>query len=227
MAPPQKQDLLESLLPFRILAHATLALIWLPMVVAYITLEYEEGSLLGPLSLVAYAIFGVVGIMYVPSLYSDIKLTVIENRDYIAMTRKVNNVLFIVVDTVLILALPLCMWDIAIEGFYFATDFDHLDKYDDTLEVEYGILTLMPVILSLIYITALGGVAACHKRWGIQSLSYASRTEADESALSHKEAMVKHCSYFLDHHSYFRKHSCVCPLQNFSSSYPQGTRIKL
>ncbi|KAF7983506.1 hypothetical protein HWV62_21836 [Athelia sp. TMB] len=190
MVLPQTQDLFESLLPFRILAHATLALIWLPMVVAYITLEYEEGYPLGCLALIAYVIFGVVGVM-----------------DYIAMTRKVNNVLFVVVDSVLILVLPVCMWDIAIQGFYFATDFQHYDEYDDTIDVEYGILTLIPAILSLIYIAALGGVAAYHKRRGIQSLSYASRAEADDPALSHKEAMSQHCSYFLHHHSYFRKHS--------------------
>lgn len=52
--------LYESLLPFRILAHATLALFFLPLVVAYITINFSPIDLT---SLMAFVIFGILGFM--------------------------------------------------------------------------------------------------------------------------------------------------------------------
>lgn len=109
-------------------------------------------------------------------------------------------------DALLVLVLPLCMWDVSIYGFAFATNFYDYDEYDDTIDTEYGIITLMPTIMSLLYVLIVGVVTIYHKKRGIQCLLY---SPEDSVNLTHREGMVKHSSYFLFHHSYFRKHSCV------------------
>lgn len=204
----QVDHLFESLLPFRILAHATLAIVYVPTVVAYITIEHTPRTLI---SLLTFAILGILGLMCVPILLACTPFTdkQLDIRDYLAFRRNINTVLtvlFTVVDVLLVLVLPLCLWDISIQGFKFATDFDNWDKGIDSVDTEFGILTLIPVILSLLYLTILSSVALHHKKSGFQSLLYTPAAVAGES---HREGMEKHCSHFLFHHSYFRKHEYV------------------
>ncbi|KAF7983512.1 hypothetical protein HWV62_21848 [Athelia sp. TMB] len=196
MAPRQKEHLFESLLPFRVLAHATLALVWQPLIVAYITFEYEDINdwKWCLLCLISYGIFGGVGYM-----------------DYFAITHKINKVFNVVADIALILVLPLSMWDISFAGLFFATNFEDWRSGDNTYDTEFGILTLLPFMLSLLYVIILGWVAAYHKILGIGALFYPG-PEKDSDRGSPPEdpdtkAKRKHCLYFLDHHSYFRKHS--------------------
>lgn len=126
-------------------------------------------------------------------------------RDFLTLSRKIKPILFSMMDTLLVLVLPLCMWYISIVGFVFATDLDGYDDYDD-IYTEYGIIMLMPTIISLLYVLIVGVVTIYHKKRGIHCLLY---KPEDSANLSHREGMVKHSSYFLFHHSYFRKHSCV------------------
>ncbi|KAF7983503.1 hypothetical protein HWV62_21830 [Athelia sp. TMB] len=181
------------------LMHATLALIWLPLVAAYISVEYDPGSgyMIPLLSLVAWLILAIVGLM-----------------DYLAMTRTINRTLFTIVDLILILALPLCTYDGDIDGLQFMTNYQGYDKGDYLSDVVYGIFAIMPIILSASYVIILGVLAVIHRETGIQCLHYApanvneaSRPLVGRRKVADDGQLAKHCSDFLFNHSYFRKHS--------------------
>ncbi|KAF7986274.1 hypothetical protein HWV62_35198 [Athelia sp. TMB] len=198
----QSDNLFESLLPLRILAHATLALIYLPMVVAYVIFEWPPGHLSASYSLLAFVILGILALM-----------------DTIVIYQKVNGIIFSIIDGMLVMGLPVCLWRIAISGFDFLTDFNHYDRGDNALDVELGILTLTPSIISVVYFVIMTVLAIIHMTKGIPSLLFdpknppklksscccvlfsGRREEGDRNEL------VMHCKHYIFRHSYFRKHS--------------------
>ncbi|KAF7983504.1 hypothetical protein HWV62_21832 [Athelia sp. TMB] len=173
------------------LMHATLALIWLPLVAAYISVEYIPGSgyMIPFLSLVAWIILAIVGLM-----------------DYVAMTRTINRTLFTMVDVILILALPICTYDGDIDGFKFVSDYKGYDKGNRLSDVVYGIFVILPIVLSLLYAIILGAIAVVHRETGIKCLHYdpANVNEASQTAIlvgrrraaDDRHKLAKHCSGF-------------------------------
>lgn len=173
------------------------------MVVAYMSIDYTPQSCI---SLLAFGILGVLGLMCVAIRLACTPFTnkQMEIRDYLVLkvniSHSFNTISLALIDAVLVLALPFCLWKIAIFGFQFAKHFGYWDEGNYALDVEYGILTLIPGILSIIYLIIFVAVAICHKIWGIKSLRVYT---------SDKIARRQHCSDFLFNHSCFRKHSYV------------------
>lgn len=93
-------------------------------------------------------------------------------RDYLTAFRHVNSFAFTILDAILVFLLPFCLLDVAV----WAVDFlFHMDDYHDAIKVEYGLLTLVPIIISIFYALFVPIIAIILKNGGLKPLTYCPR----------------------------------------------------